>query len=738
LFKGRDDVHAVRWENKKGKAGYAPACANEWHPLLCHKPCAKCPNAQYKSLTNEVLRDHILGKVTVGIYPLFKDDTCCFLAVDFDKAGWIEDSQAYLKTCAEMGVPAALERSRSGKGGHVWVFFAGPVPAALARQLGSAILTRTMENRHQVGLDSYDRFFPNQDTLPKGGFGNLIALPLQRKAREKGNSVFLDENLTPFSSQWEYLESVQRMSETRVEELVRDAARKGKVIGVRMSLADDTEDEDPWTLPPSKKRPERPIGAALPARVPLIRANLLYIDKASLPSPALNRLIRIAAFQNPEFYSAQSMRMSTFGKPRIVSCAEEFPAHIALPRGCLDEVREFFSANGSAVDEVDKRNPGLPLEVAFQGCLRPEQEEVAARLLEHEDGVLCAPTGFGKTALASWLIARRKVNTLVLVHRTSLLEQWRDQLAAFLGLDVKEIGLIGAGKKKPTGGLDLAMLQSLQRKGTVSNVIADYGQVIVDECHHVSAVTFERIMREAKARYVLGLTATPIRKDGHHPIIFMQCGPMHVRVRPKHTEHQQTLEHKVVFRSTGLTVPVTESEPSIHELYNAVVRDEKRNALIVDDIVQSADDGRTSLVLTERIEHLGLLASLLKGKVQNVFTLRGGMEKKQRTAALDDLKSLASGEPCVILATGRFAGEGFDVPRLDTLFLVMPISWRGTLQQYVGRLHRQHAGKRDVRVYDYVDLGVPMLQRMLSRRMRGYRALGYTTGDQLTLPGAAG
>jgi len=734
LFRGREDVYAVRWRSKKGKTGYSPACANEWDPLLCRKPCAKCQNARYIPLTDNVVRDHLLGKITIGVYPLCQDETCYFLATDFDKAGWEQDAQAFLQTSRDLGVPAAFERSRSGKGGHVWIFFSGSVPAAMARKLGSAILTRTMGQRHKIGLESYDRLFPNQDTIPKGGFGNLIALPLQREPRKKGNSVFLDDNLTPYANQWQFLESAGRMPEERVRSIVQKAARHGRIIGVRLSLTGDTADEDPWTLPPSKKRPGKPIIDPLPSKVSVIRSNLLYIEKQALPSQAIDRLIRIAAFQNPEFYRAQAMRLSTFGKPRIIACAEEFPHHVALPRGCLDEVRTFFKAHAVTLDIRDKRVAGSALDVSFRGELRPEQQKVTERLRAHENGVLVAPSGFGKTVLASWLIAQRKVNTVVLVHRTSLLEQWREQIALFLGLDIREIGVIGAGRRKPSGGLDVAMIQSLQKKGEVIDLVADYGQVIVDECHHISAFTFERIMREVKAKYILGLTTTPIRKDGHHPIIFMQCGPVRVRIHAKKTAAQRPFEHVVLFRRTEFTMPFERSEPSIQEIYRAIAMDTQRNTQIIDDVSRCVAAGRSPLVLTERIEHLVSLAERLEDVISNVFILRGNMGRRQRKAVADRLSSIRDKDPYVIVATGRYAGEGFDESRLDTLFLTMPISWRGTLKQYVGRLHRAHAGKHEARVYDYVDHNVPMLVRMFAKRLRGYRALGYTTDGQMNLP----
>lgn len=734
LFRGREDVYAVRWQSKNGKSGYSPACAHEWDPLLCKKPCSKCSNSKYIPIGDNAVRDHLVGKKVIGVYPLLKDETCWFLAADFDKTGWEEDSSSFLDTCRSAGVPAYLERSRSGKGGHVWIFFEETVPAELARRLGCALLTQTMERRHQIGFESYDRFFPSQDTMPKGGFGNLIALPLQRDPRKKGNSVFLDNSLVQIENQWAFLDSVARMQSRAVRELVEDASRSGSVVGVRMPLTDDNADEDPWTLPPSRKRDDRPLQGPLPEKIVIVRSNQLYLEKEGLSSALMNRLIRLAAFQNPEFYAAQAMRFSTFGKPRIISCAEEFPRHLALPRGCVDDLGTFLDSHGILLETHDERFEGRPIQTDFHGQLTTEQERVAKKLANSDDGVLAAPTGFGKTVLGAWIIAKRKTNTLVLVHHTALMEQWRQQLATFLALEPKAIGMIGGGPKRLTGDIDIGMIQSLQRKGEVKDLVADYGQVVVDECHHVSAFTFERIMREIKAKYVLGLTATPIRKDGHHPIIFMQCGPIRDRIHPRQATVKRPFEHNALLRPTVFALESREVESTVQEVYAALVNDATRNAQIVHDIEGVVAEGCCPLVLTERVQHLTILADALNKKVKHVIVLRGGMGKKQRKAAQDRLRAVSDKEPRVILATGRYIGEGFDDARLDTLFLAMPISWRGTLQQYVGRLHRLHHDKHEVRVYDYVDQRVPMLMRMLTRRLRGYRALGYVIDGQMTLP----
>ena len=723
LFRGREDVYAARWDSKQGKSGYSPACAHEWDPAICQKPRGKCMRCSYLPLTDEMVRAHLLGQKTIGIYPLLKDETCWFLAADFDKDGWKEDATAYLNACQAAGVAAYLERSRSGNGGHVWHFFEEVVPAAMARKLGSTLLTAAMDKRHRIGLGSYDRLFPNQDTLPKGGFGNLIALPLQRTPRDRGNSVFLDDNFEPWPDQWKGLESVRKIGRELLDSVVRDAERRNLVVGIRLPATNDDTDDDPWNLPPSRKVPEPLVTGPFPASVTIVRSNMLFVVKEGLGPALLNGIVRLAAFQNPEFHEAQAMRLSTFGKPRIIGCAEEFPRHIAVPRGCLMELETLLYLHGIVVKIRDERCAGVPQELHFLGDLTPGQQEAIERLSAFEDGVVAAPPGFGKTVVAARMIAHRQTSTLVLVHRAALLRQWREQLARFLGLDKKSIGLIGGGKKSATGNVDIAMMQSLQRKGDVSDVIAGYGHIVVDECHHISAFTFERIMKASKAKCILGLTATPVRKDGHHPIIFMQCGPIRHRVHARQSSAQRPFEHRVLPRDTTFSIAV--EDPSIQQIYAGLVRDSQRNELIVDDISAVAAEGRVPIVLTERVEHLEILRALLCDRNLRVVSLRGGMRRLDREDAESRLATSGEEFPNVLIATGRYAGEGFDCSRLDTLFLAMPVSWRGTLEQYVGRLHRLHEEKREVRVYDYVDQHVPMLARMYGKRVRGYRAMGY-------------
>lgn len=682
------------------------------------------------ALTDEAIRDHLTGKQTVGVYPLLLDEMCHFLAADFDKDGWQEDAAAFLETCRDWIVPAALERSRSGKGGHVWIFFASAVPASLARKLGASILTRTMERRHQIGLDSYDRFFPNQDTMPKGGFGNLIALPLQHGPRQSGNSVFVDESLTPYSDQWAFLSTLTRVTFTEAEAVVHDAEQHGGIIGLRLAMTDeDDDDSDPWLRPPSRRPAEKPIPRPLPATVNVVRGNLIYVEKEGLPSAMLNRLLRLAAFQNPVFYKSQAMRLSTFGKPRVIRCGEEFPKHIGLPRGCFAEVLELLRANAIAPEVEDQRFTGSPLVVNFMGELRPDQDDAVNAMLKHDDGVLSATTAFGKTVIAAKMIAARGVNALVLVHRRQLLDQWRERLAMFLDIAPGDIGHLSGGKDKLTGKVDLAVIQSLNRKGTVLDCVANYGHVIVDECHHLSAFSFEQVLRQVKARYLLGLTATPIRKDGHHPIIFMQCGSIRHRVSALLQAAQRPFTHWVIPRTTFFQLPPGGEPPSIQQLYRLLTDNTRRNTIIADDVLTAVAEGRSPLILTERRQHAEALAALLADKVQHIILLTGGKSAKERQQIADRLAAIPDEEPRVLIATGRYIGEGFDDARLDTLHLALPISWRGTLQQYVGRLHRLHANKKEVRVLDYVDDFVPMLARMYEKRIRGYEAAGYQIRD---------
>jgi superfamily II DNA or RNA helicase len=717
LFRGREDVYALRWERASTKrSGYAPACRNEWVAGVCEKPrvrCGACPNQSFRPLTDAVLRAHLQGQVVVGLYPLRSDERCSLVAIDLDGAGWRADARAIREAAVELGVPITIERSRSGDGAHGWVFFSEPVAAVDARRLAFAVLTEASARHPTIALASYDRVFPSQDVMPTGGFGNLIALPLQRAAREHGFSVFLDDTLEPYTDQWSHLAAIERLSRERLNALLGIAARReGGVLGV----ASDEEPDQPW-------KAQQPAGrlsliGGVPAVIAVTIRQQLYIPRAALPARLVDRIRRLAAFSNPVFHERQRLRLAVGHVPRVIGCAEEHPNHIALPRGLHDDLAELIARSGSTITLDDQRVTGTPIDAAFTGQLSDDQQRAVDVLLRDDCGVLVAPPGSGKTVIAAALIARRATTTLVLVSSRALVEQWRARLATFLTIDPKDVGTIHAGRRKPSGIIDIAMIQSLARAADVDEVVERYGFVIVDECHHVPAVTTEQVTRRAPARYWLGLTATPQRRDGHQPIIRMQCGPT------RHTIRQAPdLTLTLVRRQTRTRITVPDGA-AIQTIYAELAHDTERNAMIVTDARAAIGEGRSVLILTGRIDHLHHLDALLRPHVVGLVSLHGGLKPRERRDALAALAD--SSDPVAIIATGRYLGEGFDHPRLDTLLLALPVAWKGTITQYAGRLHRPASGKHDARIYDYIDSDTAVLQRMYEKRERTYRALGYT------------
>ena len=913
LFRGRTDVYPVRWENNAGRSGYSPACFNEWKPGICGKPaikCSQCPNQAWQPVTDQVIYDHLAGKHVVGVYPMIGSDQCHFLAVDFDEGNWQADAAAFRQSCEELNIPCAVEISRSGNGAHAWIFFSEPTLAKQARNLGAAIISYTCAgtgpHHRQLQLSSYDRMFPNQDSVPKGlrftagtgtalgtdaanspndgpaaipdtglataavtafattpaaGLGNLIALPLQKYPRTKGHSVFVDRDFVPHPDQWAYLASIKPLIApdnatengslaNHIEDLIQQAVGHGNALDVGHFTLEAFDPDAPWQRQTKPKHTDSGCGAPPSSKtITLTLSNLIYLPKAELSAQLTNRLIRIAAFQNPEYYKAQALRLSVWNKPRVIACAENFPNHIGLPRGCLDAVIELLSEYNIQGKIQEERQRGKSLiagiedeavtppsqnaayskspianghrtnpapVIQFHGKLRPEQTKAVKAMLAHDHGVLCAPTAFGKTVTAAALIAERGVNTLILVHRTELLEQWKERLCGFLGLAASEVGVIGGGKnattrmaktkkattkstkladarletssaalsssggqKKPASQanqlpdslpqpkpdqetlIDIAMVQSLARQGNVNPVIERYGHVIVDECHHVSAVSFEQILKTVKAKYVLGLTATPIRRDGLQPIIMMQCGPIRHRASRSLTATASLTVHAyevdtpenwdegvISGKDAGESARSTmDNTLPIQKVFQSLAQDEARIELIVNQAMVQFHQGRKLLLLTERTDHLLAMQAMLQTKLRppqpplaeaaepaDLLILHGRMKKSERSATLQRLQSLPPDQPRILLATGKLIGEGFDHAPLDTLILAMPISWKGTLQQYVGRLHREHDGKTDILVIDFIDRFPSSLLRMWKKRQAGYKAMGYRIVAMSTKP----
>ena len=588
-----------------------------------------------------------------------------------------------------------------------------------------------MTRNGQMSFKSYDRFFPNQDYLPEGGFGNLVALPLQGQARRKQNSVFVDNDFLVYKDQWAFLYNLKKIQESTVDQLLR--LHYQEELG-KLSMSSESK---PWVTP----LPQNITQEDFHAKVEIIKADKLYIPLKAVSAKVLNHLKRIAAFKNPEFYSKQALRLSTYAIPRIISCFDITNEYLAMPRGCEDATRSFLNDNAVTYTITDKTNHGNKISVSFQGEEREEQLEAINALSPYTNGILHATTAFGKTVTAAAIIARKKVNTLILVHSKALLKQWHDRLTEFLNIDYPQheeknkrgrgkvfspIGCFDSSGNTLHGIIDIALIQSCLDEDGVKPFVQDYGMVIVDECHHVSSITFEQVLMSIKAHTIYGLTATPIRKDGHQPIIFMQCGPIRFSTDVKSQIAKQSFDRFLIPRFTSYN-SILEDRLSIATLYKYLSEDEIRNNLIVEDICKAVNAGRTPIILTNRTAHVSVLAEKLKATIKNVISLTGAGTTKEKREAMQRLQTIPDSEQLVIVATGKYVGEGFDYPRLDTLFLALPISWKGLLTQYAGRLHREYEGKKDVRIYDYIDIHEPICDSMYRKRLKGYAAIGYKT-----------
>ncbi len=715
LFAARRDVYAVRWENRRsGKTGWVPAVAGGWRKGADHRA------AEFLPLTPEVIATHLVGDIDLGLYPLLPDDTCHWLAADFDGPAAILDALAYLKAARGVGVPAVLEVSRSGTGAHAWVFFAVAVPASDARRLGFGLLREAMAMRGRMSLSSYDRLFPAQDVMPNGGFGNLIAAPLQGRCRRRGTTLFLDlATMEPHDDQWAFLSSLDRLTPRDLSRALSRLGQPAVGAGVRsLSRTDASRIQVP--VPPL-------VHVGLGAR--------LAVEAADLTPALASTLMHAASMRNPEFDERQRQRRSTWGVPRFIrSFDQTLTGDLILPRGLLGLVESLVAEQGSQLVVSDARVDGTETTLEFGAALRTDQQAAASSLTGHDLGVLVAPPGAGKTVIACAVIASASASTLVLVDRKALADQWRSQILALLGV---KAGQIGGGRSRQGGVVDVAMLQTLARRDDVEALTASYGLVVVDECHHIPAAAFEAVVRQIPARRWVGLTATPFRRDGLDDLIALQLGPTRTSTMTSmpapsgqlvpedlvEGPHRRLVRHETSYGYSGRADP--RAPGGMAEIYRDLVADRGRLELVVRDVDEALQRGRNCLVLTQWKAHVEAFAEALAH--HDPVVLVGGMAAKARAAAMARISPGAGdGSPVLVVATGPYVGEGFDCPALDTLFLAAPISFHGRLVQYAGRILGPWPGKEVAEVHDYVDVNVPVLAASFGRRAKGYRSLGFT------------
>ena len=749
-FWGRTDVFAMRYLNKKtGKSGYSPQCRNKFDRRICpltdrSGSCSTCEAKAFTKIKPQNIIDHLEGRKedctdVIGIYPLFADNTCRFLVFDFDykekdqiveeEHSWMEEADAIRRICNESNIPVLVERSRSGCGAHVWIFFKGKISAELARNFGMALLDKGAETVNLKTFSFYDRMLPMQSKLPKGGLGNLIALPLQGQAVKNGNSVFVDENWKPYENQFEKLFSTGKLEEKRVTDFIEKWKEEKQKLYPEMDI------EKPWDYS-TEFKPEEVSGD-----INVVLSNYIYIDTNNLKPAMQNRIRRMAAVSNPEYFKKAAMNFSLYNIPRYIYEGYDEDHYIGIPRGLLDELKDKAQDAGINLKITDKRSEGRKINVRFTGELRSEQSNALKKIMHYEKGIVSAATAFGKTVVSTALIAEKKTSTLIILESTALIEQWEKTLNNFLEIDEefpeyttkggqvrKRISLIGkihGSHDSSTGIIDIAMAGSLCKKGELHYRLKEYGMIIVDECHHSAAATISNVLKNVNAKNVYGFTATPFRGDGLQKINEMLIGPVIFKYTSKDRARDQNISHLVYPRFTKAVCPFRRNELPINDAYDILRNNESRDDMIVEDICKAVEEGRSPVVLTKYTDHAGRLYEKLKDSADRVFLLTGKLSKKEREDVNRGLEELEKDQSMILVATGQLIGEGFDYPRLDTLFLTMPVKWKGIVEQYAGRLNRDYEGKESVIVYDYVDYHIPVFDRMYGKRLGAYKRIGY-------------
>lgn len=767
MFWGRQDVYAKRSVNKEtGKAAYYPQCNNFW-TNVCHKKikdginCKDCKNRSYKTITKKDILNHLQGNAynasdVIGVYPLLSNGTCRFMVFDFDNHDkdaeekdfansddtWVEEVESMREICVLNGIEPLVERSRSGRGAHVWIFFDKPIDASFVRKFGFALLDKGAEQINLKSFKYYDRMLPAQDSLPEdSAVGNLIALPLQGKALQDGNSAFIDGNWNAYPNQWETLFNKPRLSQEFLEEKIKEWSN---IIDDIAANAAESDREKPWNRMQHFNKND------VEGKLHIILSNGIYVDNTNLKAAMQNRIRRMAAISNPVFYKNQAIGTSNYDTARWIYLGKDhLSGYIQIPRGLQDELWENIKQADIDYEMEDERQQGRKINVDFKGELRPEQDKALKELIKYDNGILHAATAFGKTVVSSAIIAQKKINTLIILESSALIEQWKEALEKFLnineGLPTYEtktgrvrkrkslIGTLQGAHDSMTGIIDIAMAGSLCKKGKYHKMMNEYGLVLIDECHHSASETIANVLKEVKAKYVYGVTATPKRGDGLEKINYMLIGPIRYSYTAKEKAKEQGIQHLVYPRFTRTVPPRGVITDKMHpnEAYEIIHNNDVRDEQIIEDVKNCVAAGRTPVVLSRYKDHSEKFYERLKSYADHVFLMTGNNSKKEHRKILEQMHQVDKNESLILIATGSLVGEGFDFPRLDTLFMATPVSFRGVVEQYAGRLNRDYAGKENVIIYDYVDNHIPMFNNMYMKRLKAYKQIGYEFGDGL-------
>ena len=752
--RGRKDVYDLRYTNPKtGKNGYYTQCFNRWD-RGCHIQkkdgvrCKDCELRAYKPVTLPLIKAHMNGtdpngNDVVAIYPMLENNLCQLLVFDFDNHakgaeqedyaniddGWKEEINALRHICKNLDVDAVVERSRSGRGAHLWIFFKEMVPARLARRFGFALLEKGAESVNLKSFKYYDRMIPTQDALPEGGLGNVIALPLQGMALKFGNSAFIDENWNAYEDQLNVLAGTRRLTRQGIEDYLSLWYSTG-------STSEDNGTDAPWD-----KNSEIEAGS-VKGVVRIVLADRIYIDSTGMSNKTKRQLRRMATFSNKQYFQNQAMDMPNYDESRFIYLGSDEGKYIVLPRGLREEILKKFDNAGISYKIEDKRTKGQELNISFRGELRESQIPAVETMLENETGILHAATAFGKTVVCCDMIARRGISTLILVDRADLMNQWIKRLEEFLDIDEelpeyqtktgrtrKRKSLIGnlqGAHDTLTGIVDVAMIRSLKKKDGFHPKLKEYAQVYFDECHHAASDSAIEVLQEINAKYVYGVTATPKRGDGKEKINEFLLGPIRYRFTAKDRAEEQNINHLVYPRFTRTVKPHHLSKtPYGNDAYELIRNNDVRDEQIIRGVADCVQAGRTPVVLTKYVDHAKKLSERLKTYADRLILLTGANGTKARRAQVEELNKVDNSDSLILVGTGSLLGEGFDFPRLDTLFMATPVSGENVVEQYVGRLNRDYDGKENVIVYDYVDSHIPKFDKMYSARMKAYKKIGY-------------